>query len=46
MTHDPMKARSEIPQEFTWNAESVYATREAWKAVTDKLPAAITELAA
>ena len=42
MTQTAVPPRSQIAKEHTWNAESVFATPEAWKAelkaVSDAIP--------
>ena len=43
MSEKKIPARSEIPQEYKWNAESVYPTVEDWEAAINKLPEELTE---
>lgn len=39
-------ARADVPKKYTWNAESVFANREAWQAESDALQTDIAKLAA
>ena len=43
MSEKKIPARSEIPQEYKWNAESVYPTVEDWEAAINKLPEELAE---
>ena len=39
-----IRARNDIPTEFTWNAESVYESTEAWQIEADAVSAALSSL--
>jgi len=46
MSNNKLKARSEIDKRYLWNAESVFANRDAWRAELAAVQSAIPGLAA
>ena len=46
MSNNKLKARSEIDKRYLWNAESVFANRDAWRAELKAVQAALPGLAA
>jgi oligoendopeptidase F len=44
MTHAVIPARGQVDQKYTWNAESVFSTPEAWEAELNSILAAVPEV--
>lgn len=46
MTDQPIRSRTEIPEDDTWDLESIYATREAFEAAFKQAEASLAEVSA